>query len=257
MWRGHFALSIYEERLTYLIKRDNIFWTLTTRAVSKDPVSRVSSQIQRGTREPMGKFIETIKTKLDFRLPATELELLKSTERFELQLQTHTKCLLSQTLHMFCDNLSNRWHLTTKEFLRNTIKTQKFQLHTDIKYNERKLKQHTSLLEKTQNSRELVLADIPKIIEKKNLILMGIETKQDLEKLLNRLEIIYNLTISGLNHIEHFLMNTTIEQMNYLLISTFYYSIIKLYENGENVLFKQLTTYLDSENNDATTIAFD
>ncbi|CAF1247337.1 unnamed protein product [Didymodactylos carnosus] len=175
--------------------------------------------------------------------------------------QIESLCLILNnnrfSLKQFCDNLSDRWHLTTKEFLRNTIKTQKFQLHTDIKYNERKLKQHTSLLEKTQNSRELVLADIPKIIEKKNLILMSIETKQDLEKLLNRLEIIYNLTISGLNHIEHFLMNTTIEQMNYLLISTFYYSIIKLYENGENVLFKQLTTYLDSENNDATTIAFD
>ncbi|CAF1361600.1 unnamed protein product [Adineta steineri] len=330
-------------------------------------------QIQRGTMEPMDELIKIIKNNIDYRLPGTELGLLKLLERFELQLQTSTKSLLLQTIHMafsystnpfgllddvsqsikilkrlvlspgymmtqmwhtvdalvyflsksicsnehdilfslyqdfqlivefeiidetkfldycmqqssselnvrinfehniksllesmsekidrlytifienrpglkkFCENLSDRWKLTLKEFLRGIIKSRKYQLHNKMEFNHTKIKDYVSL-----DSTDLLLADIQQMIEAKNSIL---------NNKLNIHEIIYLLTIGGLDNMEIILTDASIENMDFILISKLYHSIIEVYEKGEKVLFERCTSYININNgiSNATVNAF-
>ncbi|CAF1360663.1 unnamed protein product [Adineta steineri] len=330
-------------------------------------------QIQRGTMEPMDDLIKSIENNIEYRLPGTELGLLKLLERFELQLQTSTKSLLLQTIHTafsystnpfglvddvsqsikmfkklvlspgymmtqmwhtvdtlvnnlsksicanehdilfslckdfqyivefeiidetkfldqcmqtdfqqrkksliesmsekvdrlctilidnrprlkkFCENLSNRWQLTLKEFLRGIIKSRKYHLHNKMEFNYKKTKSYVSL-----DSQDLLLTGIKQIIKAKNIILNNKPDKTKIEQQLYFQEIIYFLTIGGLDNMEIILTNTSIEHMDFALISNLYQSIVEVYEKGENVLFERCISYINVNNgiNNATTIAF-
>ncbi|CAF4389689.1 unnamed protein product, partial [Didymodactylos carnosus] len=156
-------------------------------------------------------------------------------------------------LNKFCENLSDRWQLTLKEFLRGIIKSKKYHLHNKIEFNYIKSKSYISL-----DSQDLVLADIQQIIEAKNIILNNKPEKNKIEHELNFHEIIYFLIISGLDNMEVTLSNISMEHMDFVFISKLYQSIVEVYEEGEKVLFEPCMSYikLNSAMSSATTIAF-
>ncbi|CAF5120912.1 unnamed protein product, partial [Rotaria sp. Silwood1] len=107
--------------------------------------------------------------------------------------------------------------------------------------------------------KDVILSDIQQVIESKNILLNNKPDKNQIEEKLNIHEIIYLLTIGGLDNMEVILTNTSIEYMNFILISKLYQTIVAVYEKGEKVLFEELKSYINSNStvNTATTVAYD
>ena len=145
-------------------------------------------------------------------------------------------------LKTFCEHLILRWHTTLKEVFRGFIQTQKHYIHRQLEWNQRKAKQFNDLLANNPNpDREITLADIERVLRRKNIVLAtaSLQTKSALLKRFHCLEIIYQLTLGGIDNLEIILMNKPIEQMDYSLINKLFVSTKNLYATSEEILLKQ------------------
>ncbi|CAF4820506.1 unnamed protein product, partial [Rotaria sp. Silwood1] len=144
-------------------------------------------------------------------------------------------------MKLFCDDLNQRWHLTMKEMFRGFIKTQKFHIHRQLTWNQRKVKQINSSLFSSEINDTLRLADIEKILQRKNTILQSINLNQRSKYLMNLyyLQTIYQLTIGGIDNLELIIMNMPMENMDYDLYFKLLYSTRDIYNLSEKLLLEQ------------------
>ena len=145
-------------------------------------------------------------------------------------------------LKTFCEHLILRWHTTLKEVFRGFIQTQKHSIHRQLEWNQRKTKEFSDLLANNPNpERQIALADIEKVLKRKNIVLAtaSLQTKTTLLKRFHHLEIIYQLVLGGIDNLEVILMNKPIEQMSYSLINKLFVSTKNLYVTSEEMLLKQ------------------
>ena len=145
-------------------------------------------------------------------------------------------------LKIFCEQLVLRWHTTLKEIFRAFIQSQKYYIHRQLEWNQRKMKKFTeALTNDSDREGQMSLADIERMLKRKNLVLATVDpqTKANLLKRFYHLEIIYQLTLGGIDNLEIILMNKPIEQMDFVLIKKLFVSTQNLYTAGEEILLKQ------------------
>ncbi|CAF4364696.1 unnamed protein product, partial [Rotaria sp. Silwood2] len=147
----------------------------------------------------------------------------------------------------FNENLLNRWHRTMKEIFRGFIQARKFNIQRQLEWNQRNVKQLSTLLNiedattNTKTNSIYRLADIERELQQKTRLLANVDADHRLTRLtrLQHLEIVYQLTIGGIDNLESILMNVPIHHMDSSSFFKLLNSTRELYNGSEINLVEQ------------------
>ncbi|CAF1312641.1 unnamed protein product, partial [Rotaria sordida] len=159
-------------------------------------------------------------------------------------------------MKIFNENLLNRWHRTMKEIFRGFIQARKFNIQRQLEWNQRNVKQISTLLnieDATSNTKTnsiYRLADIERALQQKTRLLTDIDTDHRSSRLnrLQHLEIFYQLTIGGIDNLEAILMNMPIHHIDLLSFFKLLNSTRELYKGSEiNLLEQPLIHFINDD----------
>ncbi|CAF4918941.1 unnamed protein product [Rotaria sp. Silwood1] len=159
-------------------------------------------------------------------------------------------------MKIFSENLINRWHRTMKEIFRGFIQARKFNIQRQLEWNQRNVKQISTLLNiedattKTKTNSVYRLADIERALQQKTRLLADVDADHRLIRLnrLQHLEIVYQLTIGGIDNLESILMNMPIHHMDSSSFFKLLNSTRKIYKESElNLVEKPLIHFINDD----------
>ncbi|CAF3117103.1 unnamed protein product [Rotaria sp. Silwood2] len=147
------------------------------------------------------------------------------------KLSSHLKKNRSQ-METFSNELLNRWHVTLKEILRGFIKARKDHVRCWLEYNNRIIKPLHLLLDNRKSNGDLRLADIRRVLEKKQFILATPADQATYLPKLNRVQIYFVLLCGSLDNLENIVMKMSLEPMNYPFLQQLFTTIERFYSEG-------------------------
>ena len=171
---------------------------------------------------------------IDFLLKQFPFDLLEIISKHlddlnEILLESRSK------MNFFCQDLHHRWHLTLKEIFRGFIQRKKFDLHCQLTFNQYSINETFRVI------------DIERILQGKIFRFQSIDSHQRLK--LIRLQILSQLLLGGIDHLQIILLKMPIEQIDSIFFLKLFKSIREIYHQSENILLEQSLFKLINDQN--------